>query len=117
MTVHVDDAADTYNSIIIIRTVDSDVLVLVVYVFGQLATKRTVGRLATDKHYRLIPKHTICAAIGRDKCIALLMFHACSGCDMFLWVFLEEVSERYIKYYLENNSHLLQIVHTIVWCT
>ena len=38
MMVHVDDAANTYNSIII-GPVDSNVLVLIVYVFGQLDTK------------------------------------------------------------------------------
>ena len=32
-------------------------------------------------HYILLPAHTICAAIGLDKCLALPTFHAFTGCD------------------------------------
>ena len=78
--VHVAHAANTYNKI---RTVDSDVVVLAVYAFAQLTS--TLNELwvafGTAKHYRLIPAHKICAAVGLDKCLALPMFHAFTGCD------------------------------------
>ncbi len=35
----------------------------------------------TGKHFRMIAAHRIYAAIGRDKCLALPMFHAFTGCD------------------------------------
>ena len=35
----------------------------------------------TGKNYRVISAHGIYAAIGLDKCLALPMFHAFTGCD------------------------------------
>ena len=82
MMVHVAHAANTYNNILI-RTVDSDVVVLAVYAFAQLTSSPNELWVAfgTGKHYRLIPAHKICAAIGLDKCLGLPMFHAFTGCD------------------------------------
>ena len=82
MMVHVAHAANTYNNILI-RTVASDVVVLAVYAFAQLTSSPNERWVAfgTGKHYRLIPAHKTCAAIGLDKCLALPMFHAFTGCD------------------------------------
>ena len=35
----------------------------------------------TGKHYQSISAHGIYAAIGVDKCVALPMLHAFTGCD------------------------------------
>ena len=80
--VHVAHAANTYTHILI-RTVDSDVVVLAVYAFAQLTSSLNELWVAfgTGMHYRMIPAHKICAAIGLDKCLALRMFHAFTGCD------------------------------------
>lgn len=80
--VHVADAAKEYRTVTI-RTVDSDIVVLAVYVFSQLTTSLTALWVAfgTGKNYRLIPAHEIYSAIGREKCLALPMFHAFTGCD------------------------------------
>ena len=82
MVVHVAHVANTYNNILI-RTVDSDVVVLAVYAFAQLTSSphELWAAFGTGKHCRLIPAHKICAAIGLDKCLALPMFHAFTGCD------------------------------------
>ena len=82
MMVHGAHAANTYNNIMI-RTVDNDVVVLAVYAFAQLISSLNELWVAfgTGKHYRLIPAHKTCAAIGLDKCLALPMFHAFTGCD------------------------------------
>jgi hypothetical protein len=81
-THHVADAAKQYNYIII-RTVDSDAAVLAVYTFAKLTQSLTGLWVAfgTGKHYRLIPAHRICTAIGHVKCLALPIFHAFTGCD------------------------------------
>ncbi len=57
---HVTDAAKEYTSVTI-RTVDSDVVVLAVYVFGQLSTSLTELWVAfgTGKNYRMISAHGI----------------------------------------------------------
>ena len=69
---HVADAAKEYTSVTI-RTVDSDVVVLAVYVFGQLSTSLTELWVAfgTGKNYRMISAHGIYAGIGVDKCLAV----------------------------------------------
>ena len=84
MMVHVAHAANTYNNILISR-VDSDVVVLAVYAFAQLTSSLNEHwvTFGPGKHYRLIPAHKICAAIGLEKCLALPMFHAFTGCDTF----------------------------------
>ena len=53
------------------------------YAFAQLTSSPNELWVAfgTGTHYRLIPAHKICAAIGLDKCLALPMFHAFTGCD------------------------------------
>ena len=68
MILHVADAAKQYNT-----AVDSDVVVLAVYMFAKLTPSLTVFWVAfgTGKNYRLIPAHRICTAIGHMKCLAL----------------------------------------------
>lgn len=80
--VHIADAVKHYNRIHI-RTVDSDVVVLAVYVFAQLFASLAELWVAfgTGKHFRMIAAHRIYAATGRDKCLTLPMFHAFTGCD------------------------------------
>ena len=80
--IHVAHAANTYTNILI-RTVDSDVVVLAVYAFAQLTSSLNElwEAFGTGRHYRMIPAHKMCAAIGLDKCLALPMFHAFTGCD------------------------------------
>ena len=94
MMVHVAHAANTYNNILI-RTVDSDVVVLAVYAFAQLTSSPNELWVAfgTGKHYRLIPAHKICAAIGLDKCLARFLCSMHSLDVTRILVFLEEVSE------------------------
>ena len=60
MMLHVADAAKQYNTVIV-RTVDSDVVVLAVYVFAQLMTSLNALWVAfgTGKNFRLIPAHEI----------------------------------------------------------
>ena len=80
--VHVADAAKQYDTVII-HTVDSDVVVLAVFVFAQLMPSLTVLWVAfgTSKNYRLIPAHKVYAANCCLKSLALPMFHAFMGCD------------------------------------
>ena len=79
---HVADAAKEYTSVTI-WTVDSDVVILAVYVFAQLRASLTRLWVAfgTGKNYRMISAHGIYAALGEEKSLALPMFHALTGCD------------------------------------
>ena len=71
------------NYTVIICTVDSDVVVLAVYMFAKLTPSLTALWVAfgTGKNYRLIPDHRISTAIGHMKCLAIPIFHAFTGCD------------------------------------
>jgi len=82
MMVHVQDASRQYNTVLI-RTVDSDVVVLAVFVFPQLTIPLAALWIAfgTGKHFHFIPVHEICASLGPPKCFALPIFHAFTGCD------------------------------------
>ena len=65
-----------------IRTVDSDVVVLAVALFNEIATLTHLWiGFGTGKHYRDIPIHDICKRLTKDEARALLFFHALTGCD------------------------------------
>ena len=96
MMVHIADAANTYNSIFI-RTVDSDVVVLAVYAFGQLISSLNELWVVFDsgKHYPLIPTHKI-YVLQSAETSALHFLCSIRSLDVtrFL-VLLEDVSELY----------------------
>lgn len=71
---------DGYRKVII-RTVDTDVVVLATSYFFQLEAEEIWIAFGVGNHFRYIPIHTIANKIGRTKCAALAVFHALSGCD------------------------------------
>ena len=79
MMVHVANAAKKYKTVLFC-TVDSDVVILAVFVFRQL-TNPLWNTFGTGKHFRLLPVYDICVTLGTQKCFALPMFHAFTGCD------------------------------------
>ena len=59
---------------------DTDVVVLAI-----TATQLNISELriafGTGKNFKFIAAHEIARTLGPDKCIALPMFHAFTGCD------------------------------------
>ena len=82
---HVADAARQYSSVVI-HAVGSDVVVLAVYIFAQLASSVLTLWVAygTGKYFRLIAVHKIYTATSREKSLTLPFFHAMTGCDTVL---------------------------------
>ncbi len=78
---HVEDATKQGHTKISIRTVDTDVLVLAVTTAQRLDIPELWVAFGTGKHFRFIPAHDVASALGADRCIALPMFHAFTGCD------------------------------------
>lgn len=77
-------AADAYCSgckQIMLRTVDTDVVVLSIALFTQINVTELWVLFGTGKNCRLIPVHTISKTFGQQKSKSLLMFHAFTGCD------------------------------------
>jgi len=80
LILHASDASSGYKKIMI-RTVDTDVVILAVAFFHQLNIEELWVAFGTRDTLHYIPIHTIVAQLGRDKSMALLMFHAVTGCD------------------------------------
>lgn len=118
---HLNDAVENGHSIIKIRTVDTDVIVIAISVFHQLPQLKElwVG-FGSGKSYRDIPIHKICELLGPERSEALPVFHALTGCDYtsFLrnigkktawktWQDMPEMTQTFIK--IKNNPESVTI--------
>ena len=81
MMLHLADAVHDGFQKILLRTVDTDVVVLAMAATTKLKIKELWVAFGTGKHFRYIPAHEIAAFLGPDKSQALPMFHAYTGCD------------------------------------
>ena len=66
---------------ILIRTVDTDVLVLAVARVQDLSVNEIWMAFGTGKHFRYLPVHSIAEKLGPQRSRALPMFHSITGCD------------------------------------
>jgi len=78
--VHVKDMAPQGHAKVMIRTVDTD-MVIAVAKFLQIGLKKLWVAFGTGKNYRHIAVHQIVSTIGAEKSQALAFFHAFTGCD------------------------------------
>ena len=81
MLLHAVDSANRGYRRIILRTVDTGVLILAVStVVSQEHTGIWVA-FGSGKHLRYITAHDIAKELGHEKALSLPMFHAFTGCD------------------------------------
>ena len=66
---------------VVVRTVDTDVLVLAVTAAQCLDITELWATFGTGKSFRYLAAHEMAKALGPDCCTALPMFHAFTGCD------------------------------------
>lgn len=78
---HVEDAVKEGYRKVSVRTVDTDVLVLAVTAAQRLNIDELWVAFGVGKSFRHLAAHEMARALGPDKCIALPMFHAFTGCD------------------------------------
>ena len=64
-----------------LRTVDTDVVVISVASFHKLKLDKLWIAFGTGKHFRYLAIHEIVNTLGPDKSTSLLLFHALTGCD------------------------------------
>ena len=69
-----------YNKVSI-RTDDTDVVVLAVTSAQRLNITELWIAFGAGKNFRYLPAHEMANALGSDRCVALPMFHAFTGCD------------------------------------
>ena len=84
MLLHVQDAVQQGHKKILLRTVDTDVLVLTVAVLYQLREHEQLDlwvAFGTGTHLRYIAAHEISRKLGSQVSKALPVFHAFTGCD------------------------------------
>ncbi len=82
MMLHIAHAAQCDYHQILVRTVDTDVVVLAVMVAATLPAGMEVWlAFGAGKHLRYIAAHQVAACLGSEKSLALPMFHALTGCD------------------------------------
>ena len=83
--VHVRDAVEHGAQNVLIRTVDTDVVVIAVVKYSNLCLIRPDVSVwmafGMGKNFQYISIDTICEALGPRKAKALLLFYAISGCD------------------------------------
>lgn len=78
---HAVDAARKWACKILIRTVDTDVVVLAIAYFFSIQAEEVRVAFGTGKKFRYIPIHKIATGLGKRKSEALAIFHAFTGCD------------------------------------
>ena len=83
--VHVRDALDKGGRSVFVRTVNADVLVILIAQFHTLSSIWSGlsfwVALGMGKNFQLLSVNTICEYLGKQKCRALPFFHAFTGCD------------------------------------
>ena len=79
--VHFLDSVREGNKRLLIRTVDTDVVVIAISVFRRLCTSEIWIAFGSGKAFRYIEVHKIAAVLGPEKSIALPAFHAPTGGD------------------------------------
>ncbi len=78
---HLEDAVRQGHNKVSIRTVDTDVVVLAVTSAQRLDISELWVAFGAGKSFRFLAAHEIARALGPDRCVALPMFHAFTGCD------------------------------------
>ncbi|CAH3151254.1 unnamed protein product [Porites lobata] len=78
---HLEDAVTEGFNKISIRTVDTDVVVLAVAAAQRHRNTEIWIAFGTGKSFRFLAAHEMARILGPDRCIALPMFHAFTGCD------------------------------------
>jgi hypothetical protein len=81
LLLHAAHARATGSTNILIRTVDTDVVVLAIAMHHQIGEGETWVAFGTGDHLKYIAAHVIAEKLGHSKSQALPFFHAFSGCD------------------------------------
>lgn len=81
MILHLMDAARNGCKRALLRTVDTDVVVLAIACVNQLEVEEVWIAFGVGKNFRYLPAHDIAAHLGSLKSRCLPMFHSITGCD------------------------------------
>ena len=103
LLLHASYVANQGMARVVIRTVDTDVVVLSIALNRQLKLDELLIGFGTGKSLRYIPEHDIAKQMGSSKAKALPVFHAITGCDQtsVLQTRVKRLHGRREKYFLK----------------
>ena len=81
MMLHIAKAADHGHKKILVRTVDTDVVVLAVSIFQNIDIDELWIHFGVGTNAKFIAVHEIANSLGPRRCTALPFFHSFTGCD------------------------------------
>ena len=81
LLLHAADCAKLGHTAVMLRTVDTDVVVIAVAMFQHLTLQELWIAFGMGKYFRYIAVHEIMQVLGPEKSRALPAFHAFTGCD------------------------------------
>ena len=85
IVIHVLHALQSGCTSVLIRTVDTDVVVILVGKFDRLIAERSDADIwiafGMGKHFHFISGNRVCVSLGEIRSRCLPVFHALSGCD------------------------------------
>lgn len=81
LLLHAADAAKCGFEKLMLRTVDTDVVVLAIAFFHELPLSELWVAFGVGKHLRYMPVHVTASSMGQQKSKALLAFHSFTECD------------------------------------
>lgn len=127
MMLHVSHAARHGHKEIMVRTFDTDVVMLAVSVVQHLQPETELWiAFGTGKGFRYLAAHEIAAGLGPDKAQALTMFHSLTGCDTVsifarhgkktawaVWNVLPEMTDALLNLSSAPSEIPEEVLHTI----
>ena len=78
---HMADAVKKGYRTLLVRTVDTDVVVVAIATLNRTMPDELWVSFGTGGHFRFILIHDVAAAVGPRKSATLPLFHALTGCD------------------------------------
>ena len=81
LLLHVVDAVQKGSKKVVIRTVDTDVVVVAASSFSKINPDELWVAVGTGSRFRYIAIHELVAAMNSRQCSTLPVFHATTGCD------------------------------------
>jgi len=81
LILHAQNAARNGFRVVVIKTVDTDVVVLALANYCHIPCEQLWIAFGTGQTFRYIPVHEIAGVLGQDKCVVLPALYSITGCD------------------------------------
>jgi hypothetical protein len=124
MLLHAANAALSGHSHVLIKTIDTDAVVIAKACFHKMSCAELWVALGTGQNLRYLSIHDLATCMGPERSTALLFFHAFTGCDTVscfsghgkktaweVWKSFPEVIDTFVQLSTEPNDIDPLLVH------